>query len=61
MLEDRIITAATITIGDKTDGKKLKELYAKTKDTGLIIDSIIGDTAYSEKRNLELAEKEKIS
>ena len=31
MLEERIITAATITTGEKNDGRELEELYHKSK------------------------------
>ncbi len=60
MTEERIITAATITTGEKSDGKELEILYDKSKETGMEIDTIIGDAAYSEKGNIELAEKENI-
>ncbi len=60
MTEERIITAATITTGEKVDGKELNILLAKSKETGLRIDTIIGDTAYSEKGNIELAKEEQI-
>lgn len=58
MTEERIITAATITTGEKNDGKELTVLYEKSKTTGMEIDTIIGDSAYSEKGNINLAEKE---
>lgn len=45
MTEERIITAATITTGEKSDGKELEILYSKSKDTGMEIDTIIGDSA----------------
>lgn len=61
MTEERIITAATITTGEKSDGKELETLYSKSKDTGMEIDTIIGDSAYSEKGNIELAQNEKIN
>ena len=35
MTEERIITAATITSGEKTDGKELPELVRKSRDTGI--------------------------
>jgi predicted DNA-binding transcriptional regulator len=60
MTEERIITAATITTGERNDGKELNKLYYKSKDTGMEIDTIIGDAAYSEKGNIELAKEEKI-
>lgn len=55
MTEERIITAATITTGEKNDGKQLKELLEKSIDAGIEVDTIIGDAAYSEKGNIELA------
>lgn len=57
MTEERIITAATITTGEKTDGKELEALYEKSKNTGMKIKTIIGDTAYSERANIKLAKK----
>lgn len=60
MTEERIITAATVTTGEKNDGKELKELYNKSKMSGVSIENIIGDAAYSEKGNIELTETEGI-
>jgi len=61
MTEERIITAASVTTGEKNDGKELETLYRKSKETGMEIDTIIGDTAYSEKGNIELAGDEKVN
>ncbi|MDQ0201280.1 hypothetical protein J2S10_004486 [Neobacillus ginsengisoli] len=52
MSEERIITAAVVTTGEKSDGKYLQELIEKSQITGMEIDTIIGDTAYSEKENI---------
>jgi len=60
MTEERIITAATITTGEKNDGKELEALVNKTKETGFEIDTIIGDSAYSEKGNIALANESEI-
>ena len=60
MTEERIITEATVTTGEKNDGKELKTLLEKSLATGLEIDTIIGDAAYSEKGNIELATKNEI-
>lgn len=57
--EERIITAAVITSGEKSDGEYLPDLIEKTKRTGLKINTVIGDTAYSRKDNLIYAKKEK--
>ena len=60
MTEERIITAAIITSGEKSDGKQLKSLIEKSKKTGMEIDTVIGDKAYSEKENIEYAGSEKL-
>lgn len=60
MTPDRLITAATITSGEKHDGKQLQPLVEKSREAGLEIEAVIGDGAYSEKDNLEYAETENI-
>jgi len=60
MTEERIITAATITTGETNDGKELKTLLSKSVGAGLEVDTIIGDAAYSEKGNIELATENEI-
>lgn len=57
MTEERIITAATITSGEKTDGKELESLVQKSKETGMEIETVIGDKAYSSKKNIEAAKE----
>ncbi|MBA9087657.1 IS5 family transposase [Fontibacillus solani] len=52
MTEERIITAAIVTTGEKNDGKQLQELIEKSKAAGVNVQSVIGDMAYSEKDNL---------
>ena len=52
MTEERIITAATVTTGEKNDGKQLQELIEKSKAAGMEVKTVIGDTAYSEKNNI---------
>jgi transposase len=52
MTEERIITAAVVTTGEKNDGKQLRNLIEKSKEAGMVIQSVIGDTAYSEKDNI---------
>ncbi|VTQ86034.1 IS1182 family transposase [Hathewaya histolytica] len=53
MTKERIITAAVVTSGEKHDGKQLKSLIEKSEASGLNIENIIGDAAYSEKENIE--------
>lgn len=52
MSDERIITAAVVTTGEKSDGKYLQDLVEKSLSTGMEIDTVIGDTAYSEKNNI---------
>lgn len=61
MTEDRIIVSATVTSGEKHDGKELETLVAKAREAGLEIESVIGDAAYSEKANIEFCNNENIS
>jgi hypothetical protein len=60
MTEERIITAAIVTSGEKADGKELVPLVEKSKEAGIEVENVIGDTAYSEKGNIEYAKKEEI-
>lgn len=55
MTEERIITAATITSGEKTDGKELPALVQKSRDAGMKVKTVIGDKAYSSKENIDAA------
>lgn len=60
MNEERIVTAATITTGEKNDGKQLKILIEKSMKAGMEIDTVIGDTAYSEKDNLQYSKEKEL-
>lgn len=60
MTPERIITAATITTGEKHDGKELVHLIRKSKDNGIEVEAIIGDGAYSEEENLKYCEENNI-
>lgn len=50
--ETRIITAATVTTGEKHDGKELPGLVERTEAAGLEVEAVIGDGAYAEDSNL---------
>jgi transposase len=54
MTEERIITAAIVTSGEKCDGPELPALLEASQDNGIEVDTIIGDAAYSGKENLKL-------
>ncbi|MFJ6211010.1 IS1182 family transposase [Lysinibacillus sp. NPDC092081] len=60
MSDERIITAAIVTTGEKSDGNYLQELIEKSKDTSMVINTVIGDTAYSGKDNLQYANSENL-
>jgi hypothetical protein len=55
MTDERIITAAVVTSGEKGDGPELPKLLEISKQNGIVVDTIIGDAAYSGKENLSLA------
>src|SRR4051794_11334590 len=61
MSDERIITAAVVTTGEKSDGKYLQELIEKSQATGMNIDTIIGDTAYSEKDNIRYTKENELT
>ncbi|MFT9493507.1 IS1182 family transposase [Anaerosolibacter sp.] len=60
MTEERLITAAVITSGEKPDGAELQTLIEKSQANGIEVEEVIGDTAYSGKENLEYAEEKDI-
>ena len=60
MTPERIITAATITTGEKHDGKELQKLVEKSQANGIEVEAVIGDGAYSEKENIEYCEEKNI-
>jgi len=60
MSEERIITAAIITTGEKNDGKQLQILIEKSAEAGMEIETVIGDAAYSEKDNIQYSKEKGI-
>jgi len=58
MTQERIITAAIVTSGEKGDGPELPMLLEISRDNGIQVDTIIGDSAYSGKENLNLKDKD---
>ena len=55
MTPERIITAATVTSGEKHDGKELQSLVDKMESNGVEVEAIVGDGAYSERDNIKYA------
>src|SRR5690606_24298151 len=60
MTEERIITAAVVTSGEKGDGPELAKLLEISQRNGIDVDTIIGDSAYSGKENLSLTREQNI-
>lgn len=58
MSDERIITAATVTSGEKGDGPQLPELIEQSRKNGMEVDTVVGDTAYSGKENIKLSNDE---
>ena len=60
MTEERIITAAVVTSGEKGDGPELPKLLEISQENGIEVDTIIGDAAYSGKNNIKLTNEQNI-
>lgn len=60
MTPERIITAATVTSGEKHDGKELQTLVDKMESNGVEVETIVGDGAYSERDNIKYANENDI-
>ena len=60
MTEERLITAAVITSGEKGDGPELHKLLEISQKNGIDVDAIIGDGAYTGKENLKLTSEQNI-
>jgi transposase len=60
MTEERIITAAVVTSGEKGDGPELAKLLEISQENGIDVDTVIGDAAYSGKENLKLTQAQDI-
>lgn len=54
--DERIITAATVTSGKKGDGPQLPELIEQSRNNGMVVETVIGDAAYSGKDNIQLSD-----
>jgi transposase len=60
MTEERIITAAVVTSGEKGDGPELPKLLEISQQNGIDVEAVIGDSAYSGKENLALTAEQDI-
>ena len=61
MTEERIITGLEVTTGEAADGKHLQKILEQSKNNGIKIKEVCGDTAYSSKDNLEYAKQNGVS
>ena len=59
--QERIITAATVTSGEKDDGSQMQTLIDKSIENGMEVETVIGDGAYCGKENLEESKEKKIT
>lgn len=59
--QERIITAATVTSGEKDDGSQMQTLIDKSIENGMEVETVIGDGAYCSKENLEESKEKKIA
>jgi len=60
MTPERIVTGIEVTSGEAPDGKYLQGLVEKSKEAGIDVKEVIGDTAYSGKENLDYGEENEI-
>ena len=61
MADNRIITAAVVTTGEKSDGKYFTDLIKKSETNGMKVETVLGDAAYSGKDNLKYTKEKKIT
>lgn len=59
--QERIITAATVTSGEKDDGSQMQSLIDKSMDNGMEVETVIGDGAYCSKENLKASDEKKVT
>lgn len=60
MSEERIITGAVVTTGEKSDGNQLQPLTEKSKKAGMDVEEVLADAAYSGKKNIKFAKENNI-
>jgi len=60
MSDERIITSAIVTTGEKSDGKYLETLIEKSEKAGMEVEEILADAAYSGKDNIGYTKEKNI-
>ena len=58
MSDERIITTATITSGEEGHRPQLEELVEQSRANGMVVETVVGDTAYSGNDNIILSNDE---
>lgn len=58
--DEQLITALVVTNGNESDTPYFEELLEKSIENGVKVDEILGDTAYSSAKNIEIAENKNI-
>jgi hypothetical protein len=61
MTEERIITGLEVTTGEAPDGEYLQKLVEQSENSGVMVEEITGDTAYSSRDNLEYTKRKEIN
>jgi len=60
MTEERIITGLEVTTGEAFDGAHLEKIVEQSRDSGVVVEEVCGDTAYPTKDNLDYAKQNNI-
>jgi len=60
MTEERIISGIEVTTGEAPDGEYFEKIVEQSKENGVKVEEVCGDTAYSGKNNLKYAEQKGI-
>ncbi len=60
MTGDRIITGVSVSSGEASDGKYLKELVEQSEANGIEVKEVLGDAAYGSKENTDYLEQKSI-
>ncbi|GHU41579.1 hypothetical protein FACS1894193_05620 [Bacilli bacterium] len=58
---NRLITAAVVTTGEKADGQYLPELVEKSQANGIQVKTVLGDATFSGKKNLAYTKEKGIT
>ena len=57
MTKERLITGLEVTTGEAFDGAHLEKIVEQSRDSGIVVEEVCGDTAYPTKDNLSTQSK----